>query len=181
MAGYTGFTISFNERLQAFESLYSYVPNIYIVNEGKLCAVDYLSPDTVYEHNYEGAPNTFYGQAVEEGYITIVAGSDDKKVFTNVEFNSVSKAGTTEYPADTVDYMKLHNSYLESTKIALTSANLRRRFRTWRIQLPKTVELPSGKSRYMDYYLGLTLYNTPANNANLRLEDVTFYYLIPML
>lgn len=181
MAGYTGLTIGFNERLQAFESNYSYVPNILTSHEGKLLAIDYLTPDELHEHNYEASPNEFYGQAPAEGYVTIIAGSDDKKVFTNVEFNSVAKSTTTEYPLVTVDNMKLHNSYLESTKIPLTSANLRRRFRTWRLQLPKTVEIPSGKSRYMDYFLGLTLYNTPTNDANLRLEDVTFYYLIPML
>jgi len=177
----TGLTTNFNERLQAFESNYSYVPNILTSHEGKLLGIDYLTPDEVHEHNYEASPNEFYGQAPAEGYVTIIAGSDDKKVFTNVEFNSVSKNTTTEYPLVTVDNMKLYNSYLESTKIPLTSANLRRRFRTWRLQLPKTVEIPSGKSRYMDYFLGLTLYNTPTNDANLRLEDVTFYYLIPML
>jgi len=180
-ASYTGLTIGFNERLQAFESNYSYVPNLIFSHDGKLLAIDYLTPDELYEHNYEPSPNKFYGQSATEGYVTIVAGSDDKKVFTNVEFNSVSSDGTTEYPLATVDNMKLHNSYLESTKIPLTSSNLRRRFRTWRLQLPKTVEVPSGKSRYMDYYLGLTLYNTPTNNANLRLEDVTIYYLIPIL
>lgn len=176
-----GITTGFNERLQAFESTYSFVPNIITSHDGKLLAIDYLNPDEVYEHNDEDNPNEFYGQPPAEGYVTIVAGSDDKKVFTNVEFNSVAKNDTTEYPLVTVDNMKLHNSYLESTKIPLTSSNLRRRFRTWRLQLPKTVEIPSGKSRYMDYYLGLTLYNTPTNNANLRLEDVTLYYLIPML
>ena len=130
-----GITTGFNERLQAFESLYSYVPNIYIVNEGKLCAVDYLSPDTVYEHNYEGTPNTFYGQAVEEGYITFVAGSDDKKVFTNVEFNSVAKSSTNEYPSQTFDSMELENSYASATVALTQPTNLSRRFRTWRIQL----------------------------------------------
>lgn len=177
MAGYTGFTISFNERLQAFESLYSYVPNIYIVNEGKLCAVDYLSPDTVYEHNYEGAPNTFYGQAVEEGYITIVAGSDDKKVFTNVEFNSVAKSSTNEYPSQTFDSIELENSYASATVALTQPTNLRRRFRTWRIQLPKDIE----GVRYLDSYLKVKLLNTPSNNANLRLEDITIYYLIPII
>ena len=176
-ASYSGLTVGFNERLQAFESLYSYVPNIYIVNEGKLCAVDYLSPDTVYEHNYEGAPNTFYGQAVEEGYITFVAGSDDKKVFTNIEFNSVAKSSTNEYPSQTFDSMGLENSYASATVALTQPTNLRRRFRTWRIQLPKDIE----GVRYLDSYLKVKLLNTPSNNANLRLEDITIYYLIPII
>ena len=176
-ASYSGLTVGFNERLQAFESLYSYVPNIYIVNEGKLCAVDYLSPDTVYEHNYEGTPNTFYGQAVEEGYITFVAGSDDKKVFTNVEFNSVAKSSTNEYPSQTFDSMELENSYASATVALTQPTNLRRRFRTWRIQLPKDIE----GVRYLDSYLKVKLLNTPSNNANLRLEDITIYYLIPII
>lgn len=177
MAGYTGLTISFNERLQAFESLYSYVPNIWIVHDGKLIGVSYLAPDSIYEFNNEATPNVFFGQPVEEGYITIVAGGDENKVFTNVEFNSVSSDGTTEYPMDTFDSMELENSYASATVALTQPTNLRRRFRTWRIQLPKDIE----GVRYMDTYLKLKLINTPENNANLRLEDVSIYYLIPIL
>lgn len=181
MIQYSGITIGFDERLQAFESLYSYVPKIYHSHAGHVIGINYDNPLNVYTFNNEANPNQFFEEAPAEGYISIVAGSDDKKVFTNVEFNSVAKNATTEYPLVTVDNMKLENSYIESTKIPLTSSNLRRRFRTWRLQLPKTIEIPGGTSRYMDYFLKLTLYNTPSNNANLRLEDITFYYLIPMI
>jgi len=174
----TGITIGFNERLQAFESTYSFVPNIITSHDGRLIAVSYTEPNKVYEHNDESIPNRFYGSAPAEGYISIVAGDDEDKLFTNVEFNSVSKNATTEYPLVTVNNMQLENSYTASSKLPLIqNSNLRRRFRSWRIQLPRDNE----GVRYLDSYLKLTLFNTPTNNSNLRLEDIIIYYLIPIL
>ena len=173
----SGITVGFNERLQAFESLYSFTPYIFISFDGNLLGVENDSTNKVYEFNYEPSPNRFFGNSPVEGYITVVVGGLERKVFTNVEFNSTSKNTTTEYPLDTVDSMKIENSYTSSAKISLTSSNLRRRFRTWRIQLPKDSE----GVRYLDSYLKLTLFNTPANNSNIRLEGISVYYLIPML
>lgn len=169
------YTISFNERLQAFESLYSYTPTIYIFNNGKLFGINGNS--LVYQFGVESVPNEFFGALPVEGYIEFISGGVENKVFTNIEFTSSSSNSTTEYPLDTFNYMELSNSYASGVVSLVQPTNLRRRFRTWRIQLPRYIE----GIRYLDNHIKVRLANTPTNNANLRLDDITMYFLIPML
>lgn len=177
---YTGITTSFNEMQQAYEGIYSYTPKIWQAFEGQLLGISGDKATEVYQFNDEDVPNEFFGELPAEGYIMIVAGEEHQKVFTNVEFNSAATSPVTnpkEIPLLTVDHMQLENSYTKSGKIELGQGSLRRRFRTWRIQLPKD----DNGVRYLDTYLKLTLFNTPSQQANLRLEDISIYYLLPIL
>lgn len=175
-------TFSYNMYLDAFESFHSFVPNIYEDLDGEILSVNPSNSTEVYIHN-KGSRGKYYG-TYYPSYVTILANPqpDYKKVFTNLEFNSVVYASDgTEYFDDTIDLIKLWNSYQTTGDINLTT-NIRRRFRTWRYQIPKVQG-----NRLLDYhsFIKLQFNNTVPGVDNkeriLRLDDITISTLIPMI
>jgi hypothetical protein len=180
-------TISFNERLDAFESLHTYYPKIYLNHLGKLYTT--ILRD-LYIHG-EGEILRFHGadnNTNTESSISIIVGDGNtKKTFTNLEFDTNVINYLTNVYADSsvltipVSSIVTSNSYQSVTKTS-PSLRIRRRFRTWRYMIPKD----NSKGRFVDYFLKVDIKNrvthtaTPVNNTTV-IGGVKVYYLIPMI
>ena len=180
-------TVGYNQFLDSFESFYSYKPGIYCDNDGLIMSVNPSNNTEVYLHNV-GNRGRFYG-TYHDSSVTILANqqAEFKKVFTNLEYDSIVYDGVSipnggeELYNDTFDTIRMWNSYQDSGNITLTSpTNIRRRFRTWRYQLPKV----SG-NRLLDYHLFIKLNFTngvgfSGNTSKvLRTSDIIVNHLIP--
>jgi len=179
MLGNESKTFSYNEVLNNFESFYSFLPTIYENTDFGVVSVNPSDLGEVWLHG-NGIRGSFYG-ATYPSYITSILAPhpDNKKVFTNIEFNSYVEVAGVDAPLVTVDALEFWNSFQTTGVILPTHPDtIRRRFRTWRYQLPKVNSL-----RLMDYSLfaKFTFTNDVAIDKYFRLDDITIHYLVPML
>ena len=101
------------------------------------------------------------------------------KVFNNLEFNSYVQVNNNDVYDRTINNIQLWNSFQDTGNIVLSEpTNIRRRFRTWRYQMPRVSSL-----RLIDYflYVKLTFTNSVSEDTYFRLDDITTHYLLPMI
>lgn len=169
-----GFTISFNENLDAFESFYDYVPELYLNYGRRLLSVDPKNFNKGYVMNVGE-----YGKYYEDDYSmskieTILLGVNDvTKVFNNLAYNSeLYDNNNTDIYNETFDAIRLFNEYQSTPLIALnpstniapsTIGDIRRRMRTWRYTLPRAQNNARFRHPWLHVYLEYL------NNANKRL------------
>lgn len=181
--GGTNETFSFNEVLGSFESFYSFLPTIYESTDFGIISVEPTNKQSCYVHD-QGYRGVFYGTAYPT-YVTatFAPNPDYKKVFTNLEFNSIVEydiLGTIEeIPTETISTIRLWNSFQDTGDLLVSHpTSLRRRFRTWRYQIPRRNSL-----RLMDYglFTTMTFTNSLTDDKYFKLDDITIHYLFPMI
>lgn len=179
-------TYSFNEKLQAFESEHSWASKIYtnhknnliLENTAKLYIAD------------KGYPLVFF-DTLHNSSITIISNSAEyKHVLTNLEFNAFLKDKSDNtyfvdyFPNSNITDININNSYQTKNHKIIPQSNIRRRFKTWRYQVPRD----NFNSRFLDYFHMIEIVNKPSLDTNgdfkniyLCLDDINIYYLIPLL
>lgn len=182
----TSTTISFNEKLDAFESFHSYHPKVYTAYNGKL----YVSNGTNYYIIGEGSILRFFNNqdgSTTDSYVIFVIGTNESKLtFTNIEFDTnILDYISGNYLDSTVltipmKSITLSNSYQTKT-VNLDNSNLRRRFRTWRFAIPKIND-----ARFVDYFLKVEMRNsithTPISvNNTTVLGGIKVFFLTPII
>ena len=156
-------TISYNLMLGEFESFHSFEPYMYMDTEiGMLTVADdksqcYLHGTTEY--------NTYYGTGYQS-FIEHLTGNTTKISWTNLEFNSD-------------DVAPLQLRFEDSYGNALSSgADLIRRFRTYRLAIPRHDD--GSNQRFVDYWLKVKLTYSYQPTV-FRLDGITIKYLIPKI
>ena len=178
-------TISFNEKMGAFESKHTYYPSSYFNYKNSLYSIpqDKL---TLWKNN-SGDALKYFG-TTGSGSITLLfnGGKESykyKKVFNNLEFQARYKKADnsieTIYSSSPISNITLFTGYQSKTVTSELSSYLRNRFYTWRFALPRD----SSARRFMDYYVYVTLNNNPASTASnlLTIDDVSIHYVIPII
>lgn len=180
------FTLSFNERLQAFESFYSFLPSLYIDTWRRVLSVD---PEDgshsgkVYVHN-EGSRGEFYG-ARKDSYVEHVITKEPQvtKIFDNFEFHSeVYNTPGNYLDNETITAVRCYNVYQDSTKKLLSSDDIKQRFRKWRLHVPRAqvdrngITLNVSDTRMRSPWLHVTLYYDNDRGNRLVLRDLVTRY-----
>lgn len=169
-----GFTVSFNENLDAFEAFYDYIPELYLNYGRRLLSADPKNFNKGYVMNVGE-----YGKYYEDDYSlskieTILLGPNDiTKIWNNIAYNSeLYNNNNSDVFNETFNAIRLFNEYQETDLITLTSAvniipasdgDIRRRMRTWRYTLPRAENNARFRHPWMHVYLEYL------NNANKRL------------
>jgi len=150
------FTISYNELLNIFESFHDYLPDFYVSVQDKLLqhtrnAVSGGASGTrlTSVHN-AGLPN-------RTSYITILSNQypDLIKTFTNLEYDLSTKYLDKDIYDSNLSSIQVYNDYQNTNEITLTSNNSKRRMRTWRYTIPRSIAMTTGDrtdARIRDYY-----------------------------
>lgn len=171
-------TFSYSELLDAFESFFSFTPTMYQDFDGLILSVAPNQSD-VYLHG-STTRGKYYGTMYPSSVTSLLAPEPDyKKVYTNLEFNSIVEDNGVEQFDETIDKIRLWTNYQDTGDITVVHpTSIRRRFRTWRYQFPKI-----DGSRALDYsaLLKLEFTNTDTINRKIRLDDVMLKYLIPII
>ena len=170
-----GFTIAYNENINAFESFYDFIPTLYKEHKGNPISVNPSDRSTVYLHN-EGNRGEFYGQEYPTQITTLFNPSPDSvKVFNNLEWNSeVSDANGVDLD-ETMDTMQAYNEYQDSGVINLIASNLKKRMRTWRMYFPRDSK---ARMRSQSVFVKFTKNNN--NNKRFVLHDLIISFFNKM-
>jgi len=171
-----GFTITYNELIDSFESFMDYVPQIYMDCNRRLLTVDpeakgkaYIQDDGTYGEFYENK----YDSHIE---LLINPHADYTKVFDNIEFKSEIKIDDVDQPTETLSSLQFYNDYQDTGVIPLViGTNIQERMRTWRSRIPRH---NGTKARMRDSHIRLILKFENDNNKRLVLHDVITHFRV---
>jgi hypothetical protein len=172
-----GFTLSYNEMMNAFESFHDYKPNIYLHTGRRLLSVNSFTNDgEVFEHDvddYGKFYNDYYNSKIT---LILAPGADIIKVFDNIEYNAEISIDDIDAPNEALKQMRFYNDYQDTGIIPLTlGTNVIRRMRKYRSTIPRDATDPaaSPKPRMRDSYIFLELeFENNADNRRLVLHDI---------
>jgi hypothetical protein len=167
------YTLVYNELTQAFTSFYSHWPRHYFTNGRRIFSQD-PSGYGLYVHD-EGNRGQFYGNLYDSDLeLMINPKGTHTKVFNNIEYLSqVYDNNGVNLTDVTLDRARFFNEYQDTQTVILDpTTNIKRRMRTWRMQIPR-----DNNARIRNSYMGTKVSFTNTANRRLVLHDVTTYYM----
>ena len=173
-----GFTISYNEMIDAFESFYDYRPYLYLNTGGRLLSVNPFETFEVYEHNV-GDYGSYYGRFEMPSEINLILADKGlvTKIFTNLSYKSeLYDTNNNDVFDETFNQIRLYNEYQDTGIIDLDDTNIKRRIRTWHYTIPrdKNERLSRIRNPWVELYLKYD------NNLNKRyvIHEIIYNYIV---
>jgi len=171
------FTMSFNEKLKAFETFYDFTPSLYVNRGTKLLSVDSLNKD-LYTHR-EGNYNEFYG-VYYPSYVILQVNpeSDLDCVFNNIEFKSEAYIDGVDQPLTTINFLRAYNEYQDTGRVPLIvgrNKNLNRKFRKWSAIIARN---QGTRDRIRNPWIFLKLELNKTDNTQFILHDIIVNYTV---
>lgn len=181
------YTFSYSELLGAFESELSFYPPMYLMNRDRLLSIDPYNMQNGYIHD-AGTRGVYYEESPADMELIIAVNPypDISKIFTNATFNSSVTLADVDQYNETVTSIEVYNDYQNSGVLVLTpGSTIKRRLRTWRIQLPRSNDYRStnydatlqNDARLLDRYVFLRFKYLNNNDKRLVLNDITTTYI----
>lgn len=173
----TNFTIGFNEFTDSYESLYSFIPEMYLNTGRRLLSRSPLDSSKAYLHD-EGNHGEFYGTTYNSEITLLISPEGDySKIFTNLEYNSEISLADVQQPAETLTSLEVYNDYQTTGNIPLiVDDNIKRRMRHWRHIIGRDSTSSSARARIRDYSIFLKLSYLNNNDKRLVLHDILVSY-----
>lgn len=181
------YCLGYSELLNQFTSFYSYEKSPYMFNMlGSFYSID---PDNTFIWKHEnGDYNTFYN-AYKPYSISIIGNPDFQldKIYTNLDYRAdvFLTDSNTLVENETFTKFSIEDTY---QKVAIdllykpnNMSNIKRRFRTWRIQIPRsTIEGRGfGRDRIRNNWAKFTLTSNKSNDKNrIELHDINLNYFV---
>lgn len=178
------FTISYNEYIQAFESFYSFHPNLYISSGERLLSTNpFDTNNSVYEH-YTGDYGKYYDQDPSTSQIEFIVNlPDNTKVPTfrldNLEFwTEVFDSNGLDIPLETVSDIIVYTDY-QTTSTSLLNLvpqlNVIRKERTWRVNQLFDYTDPTLRIKpyFRNKYVKVKLMFNNENNREIKIHEVS--------
>jgi len=172
-----GFTLCFSEPLKAFSSFYSHIPTMYLQGTRKILSPNPNNLSDLYMHD-TGDYGVFYDLDPAESSITIRVNSIGvaNKILRFVEYNAIVKDPNNAFVQDqALTSIEINNDYQSSGKVSLADRQ-KRRFRKWRIKLPRDINSQDSLGRFRGTYFDVTLYFDNSVNLSLMLERIISYF-----
>lgn len=198
-------TISFNEKVDRWNSFYSFTPTMYMNNRTQLWSPDPNQVQDLYIHNI-GSYSTFYG-VIQVSTVKLLSNPNGKytKLFNNLIFNTeaIQDSPTSDIEGNinifdsTFDTFRAYNDYQNTDFLTLVpngvSPTIRRIERQWNLQVPRNKVLYSITSspdiftdlgtklygeRMRDKYLTIDLSYDNTNDYRLIFHNLQTKYLI---
>lgn len=170
------FTVSYNEKFQAFESFYDFHPSIYINKGFKLLSTE-PEINELHEH-FVGDYNKFYGTSYPTD-VTIQSNPQQGDcIFNNLIFKSEVSHNGIDMSKETLNSIRCWNEYQDSTeKPLILNKNIARYFRAWKLNIPR--EIKDGKptlDKIRGHWAKVYLKFDNPNNRKLTLHDILMSY-----
>jgi len=170
---YSSYTISFNELTQAFESFYSFTPNLYIKDRRRILSTDSTIKE-LYTHN-EGDYGVFYDQSPSTSKVVLIVNPSQNvsTVFQNLSWlTEVFDTNDQDLFNETLTGLRITNEYQDTGLITITpGTNIRRLMREWHYTITRNI-LSGNNDRIRNPYMKLELYFDNASNKKFILHDV---------
>jgi hypothetical protein len=167
------YTITFNNLTNGFHNFHPIKSSLNFINGKNSFSVnDSLTSLYLNKTNNYGI---YFDQAPIKSYVTFILNPDVDvtKVFNNLLYNSKVIRNETDIPLETITSLKAYNDY-QNADIELTvGENVIRKFREWRINLPRQ---NNTRNRLRSQYLYLTLEFQNDGVSKLELQDIIISY-----
>jgi hypothetical protein len=183
-------TVVYNEAIQAFEQFSDCKPALWLETDGKLLTsarqdetsvsylpggdidVSFVDPRNKGYLQYEGEKNNFYGTVYPSTLELIInPQADMTAIFDNIEYKGEIFINDVDQSNLTLDTIQVLNDHQDSGVITIApDDNAQRRFRSWRMNIPR--DTASNQPRMRDYYVKLILTHTPGDNERMVLHDI---------
>ena len=136
-----GFTVSFNEMFNSFESFYSFVPGIYLQYGRRLLSATPGDLNAGWEHNVSTSRGSFYGTTYDSVLETILGeGGSITKTFDTLQWQGTMTNNDGEDVQQTFSSLRVYNEFQDTGVHALVPGdNLKRHLRLWRTLVPRDV------------------------------------------
>lgn len=174
-----GVTISFNEKLNDFESFYDFKPGNYLQFDDKLISIDHNLRTKGYVHE-EGDYGKFYENLYSSDIVLVVMPNPNIiSIFNNIEYYSEITIDKENVVGETLNTIQLWNNHQNSGKITLSVNTIaKQRIQTWRHKFKRDMLGASGdfKPRMRNYYLLLKISFENNDNKRLVLSDIVISY-----
>lgn len=186
-------TLVISQFIDAFTAFYSHAPKIYITNNKKFVSSNNINGfqyNNLFLHNF-GEYGKFYGQYHNsEIELFVNKFPQATKIFDNIMFQTEVQDGNTLIDTDsgltpiheTFNQLEVSTDH-QSNSISLIISNLIRKYRTWRLPIPRhSVQasfVSSGLySRMRDKYLKVKFKYLNNNNKRMIVHNIiTFFRL----
>jgi hypothetical protein len=170
-----GLSLIYNEVVDAFTGFVD-TKGYYFMNfDNKFFSI---YNGTIYKEDL-GFPGYFYG-TYYDAYVTVVVNPlpNMAVTFTNYEISSeVYTTAMTQVHTRTIDKLQVTNDYQDTTLLTLSSSNMRRLLRTWRLDGGRN---STDNARIRDTYAKVQLrFVNDSNHHNIVLHDLVSLYMVP--
>ena len=172
-----GFTVTFNEFLDAYESFYDFVPGIYLEYGTYLLSRSPYSNNKAFIHNL-GEYGFYYGEERFNSFIRTVLNTqgDFTKVFNNLSYYSQVTQNDQDIPLDTFNTIRVFNDY-QDTGVLNVQATSRRRMRTWRHTIKRDILSTSNRARIRNSWAYLDLDFENVGNKRIIAHDIMYSFI----
>ena len=195
-------TLSFNLLQKSFEQFIDIFPSMYCNIGNTLLSVNsIIQRGTSYKHN-TGTYGMYYNNTIPANVILKFISNkypDNTKIYSYVEFNSTIEKDGLEYfdtlnNQEIIDIFRMLNDYQttgfkklrvmaapnSTNVIPSTDIEVRRRFRTWRFKVPRSLQMKDGDrsdARIRSQYAFLEFIFKNNDNKRLILHDVSTFFM----
>lgn len=167
------FTISFNERTNSFTSFHSYMPSFYI-NKGRKIISTNPENTAIYEHD-KGNFNNYYGVKYPFNITFQANPPENDAVYNNVVYSGECYLNGADVPLGKLTHIRVYNEYQDTGKQPLvTSSNMDRKFRKWRLVIPR--DQISKLDRMRGQWVKIQLSYEDSDNYEFIIHDTSLYY-----
>jgi len=173
-----GFTISYNEMLDAFESFYDYKPSLYLNYGRRLLSRSPFNTEAIHEHGV-GEYCKYYDRFPHVSKLNLLLADKGlvTKIFNNIAFKSeIYDVNNNDLYQETFDRIRFYNEYQDTGFINLDDSNIKRRMRTWHHTIGR--DKLDGRSRLRNPWLNLVLEYDNLINARTILHEIAYNYVI---
>jgi hypothetical protein len=174
------FTLGYNEKLNAFESFYSFIPKTYF--RMNTMVFGSMSNNQCYWHN-KGDYGSFYGTTYPSKIKVLTNDAPlTTKVWDNQKFQTqVYNTNGVLLNNDTFDFIQHKTENQDTGLITLTpQSNIVKKERDWKLIIPRDINNATfstlSKPRLRDMYLETEITYTNANNQRFILHPITTFY-----
>jgi hypothetical protein len=167
-----GFTLCISESFGVFSAFYNHTPTIYLKGKKLVLSPNPTNSSKLYLHDV-GDYGVFYDNDPVESSITIRINSEPilNKILRFIEYNCITKEGETIIQDTGFTAIRIYNDYQDSGKVSLSDRQVRR-FRKFRIKVPRDQNSASQLGRFRGTYFDVTLYFDNSVNLSIAVQSI---------
>ena len=168
---------------QGISLIESYENSVYTMKDGKLYSMFTGKYNKFFGENYEPWDFTFISNGIDNNLM------DFDKVYSTIDYRMDMMSDTGYQHDNSLDFIRVYNEYQDTEDVNLNrsntslsfwnkEANLQKKFRIWRIQIPRDKKGGNGLDRIRNTWCKIKLGSKSENNYKAVLHDLNVQYYL---
>lgn len=168
---------------QGISLIESYKNSVYTMKDGKLYSMFTGKYNKFFDENYEPWDFTFISNGIDNNLM------DFDKVYSTIDYRMDMMSDTGYQHDNSLDFIRVYNEYQDTEDVNLNrsntslsfwnkEANLQKKFRIWRIQIPRDKKSGNGLDRIRNTWCKIKLGSKGKNNYKAVLHDLNVQYYL---